>query len=102
MISNLPIPPEPVSVKQRFKEELENGSKIIKGNIKQGTWIATPLWNEFGWGEILKSHMVTWQIFMKAVSNNYYSFIAWIKDRKSWADTISDLIDEIEEWRREI
>jgi len=93
---DLPIPPEPISTKKHFKEELEKGSKLIQANIKQGTWIASPLWSQYGWGGILKSYVFSWQSFMEAVRDNYYNFIQWIKDEKSWNDAIKDLITIIE------
>lgn len=93
---NLPIPPEPISVRKRFKEELEKGSRLMQANIKQGTWIASPLWTQYGWGNILKSYGFSWQKFMEAVRDNYYSFIQWINGEKSWNETIGDLIAIIE------
>ncbi len=74
-VFDLPMPPEPTKIKEDFKEELENGSKLKQAYIKQGIWIAGPLWTEMGWGGILKTHGFSWQDFMKAIRDNYYNFI---------------------------
>jgi len=93
---NLSIPPEPTQMKKKFKEELEKEFRLMQANIKQGAWIASPLWTQYGWGNILKSYGFSWQHFMEAVRDNYYSFIQWINGRRSWDETIKDLIAIIE------
>ncbi len=95
-VIDLPMPPEPTKIKEGFKEELEKGSKLEQANIKQGTWIAGPLWTEMGWESILKTHGFSWQNFMKAIRDNYYNFTKWITGEKSWEESIKDLITIIE------
>ena len=51
---NLSIPPEPTQMKKKFKEELEKEFRLMQANIKQGTWIASPLWTQYGWGKYLE------------------------------------------------
>jgi len=85
----------PTQVRERFRKELEKGSKMMRANIKQGTWIASPLWTDMGWKNNLKSYGFSWQNFMKAVRDNYYSFIEWANGEKSWEETIEELIDII-------
>jgi hypothetical protein len=69
---------------------------LTQATIKQGTWIASPLWSHYGWGNILKSYGFTWPNFMEAVRDNSYSFLQWINGEKSWDETIKDLIVIIE------
>jgi len=97
---DLPIPSEPIQIRGHFRKELEKGSRLMQANIKQGTWIASHLWTEIGWGNILKSCGITWQNFMEDVRNNYYNFIKWVNEEKSWEETIKDFIIIIEKRMR--
>lgn len=63
--------------------------------IKQGTWITTPLWNEYAWGLKLKKRGVSWTDFMEAYGSTQYSFIQWKRGEKTWEDAMEDLIDTI-------
>lgn len=101
---NLPISPEPTSVKEKLKKDFEKEdeyafphpsltiARLAKANIKQGTWIASYLWTQCKWKDILKHYGISWQKFVEAVRDNYYSFISWVKGEKSWEEAIKDLI----------
>jgi hypothetical protein len=92
----LPMPKEPLVVKEHLKRDLETNHRMTIATIKQGTWIAGFLWTECEWRDILKPRGFSWQMFMRAVRDNYPSFVKWIQGEKTWGECIRDLINIIE------
>jgi hypothetical protein len=93
------IPPEPVSLKEQWKEGLAKGGgrlNLARASIKQGTWLTTSLWNEYGWKEELKRRGITWQKFMSLYRDCYHNFISWVDGTISWNQAISNFIREVE------
>ena len=92
-------PPEPTSQKEQWKKELDRGGgrlNLARATIKQGTWLTSPLWNEYGWKEELKKRGITWQKFMSLYRDCYHNFIGWVEGTISWNQAISSLIREVE------
>lgn len=89
------------SLRERLKEkvppeeEFEGAITLGEPAIKQGTWLTTPLWNQFAWGITLKRANLQWQDFMEAYGNSKYSFIRWSRGEESWKDAMYDFIDQI-------
>lgn len=93
------IPPEPILLKGRFKAELSEGGGRLnpaRMTVKQGTWLTTRLWNDYGWKEGLKNRGITWQKFMSLYRDCYHNFIGWVEGTISWDQAIKNLIREIE------
>lgn len=91
------IPPEPTSLKDQWKAEIDKGGgRVARAAIKQGTWLTTSLWNDYGWKEGLKSRDITWQTFMSLYRDCYHNFMGWVEGTVSWDQAISNLIREIE------
>ncbi len=91
------IPPEPTSLKEQWKEELaKGGGRSARASIKQGTWLTTSLWNDYGWKQELKGRGITWQKFMALYRDCYHNFISWVDGTISWNQAISNLIREVE------
>jgi hypothetical protein len=63
--------------------------------IKQGTWLTTPLWNDYAWDLKLKDRGVSWAEFMEAYGSTKYAFIKWKRNEKSWEEAMNDLIEAI-------
>lgn len=96
-IMNLKIPPEPIDFKERVKKGLEVHRDLEIANLKQGTWIASPLWKEMGWGSELKKYGFRWQDFMKIIRDHFPYFYDWVNDKITWNDAIRKLIERIED-----
>jgi len=77
------------------KESFEAARSFSDPAIKQGTWLTTPLWNEYGWSLELKDRGVSWGDFMKAYSSSQYAFIKWKRGEKSWEEAMNDFIEAI-------
>lgn len=77
------------------EQDFEGAKTFGEPAIKQGTWLTTPLWNQYGWGIILRRSDVSWQIFMKAFGNTKYDFVRWMKNEKDWKDVMNSFIDQI-------
>lgn len=91
------IPPEPVELKQQWKERLGGGEAIlIKGQIKQGAWLTACLWDEYGWEKELGRRGITWIKFEGLYRNCRYCFLDWVEGKISWNEAMSNLIGEIE------
>ena len=88
----LSIPPEPVDIKMNFKKRMEEGDKLTKMSIKQGTWIASILWTDTRWKTVLKDYGLRWQDMMKVIRECYYSFLDWIEGKRSWDDVINYIV----------
>ena len=98
-MTELPIPPEPKELKQKWNEELRRGggrTNPARVTIKQGTWLTSPLWSEYGWKEQLKEGGINWQKFMELYRNVYHHFISWVEGTITWEDAVQNLIQEIE------
>ena len=93
----LEIPPEPHRIKESIRRGLEVHRELEIANLKQGTWIASPLWSEFGWGRELKAHGLTWQKFMVIVRDHFPYFLDWVMGRASWEFVIRKLIERLED-----
>jgi len=63
--------------------------------IKQGTWLTTPLWNEYEWGDILEGYGVTWQDFMGEYRWVQRDFIRWGRGQQPWSTAIETFIDHL-------
>jgi hypothetical protein len=94
---NLEIPPEPTSIKASIKRGLETRRKLEIMSLKQGTWIASPLWSDVGWGKELKKHGLTWQRFMVVVRDHFPYFLDWVKDRVGWDEVMRKLVEHLED-----
>jgi hypothetical protein len=93
----LKIPPEPILAKELIKRGLEAHRDLEIANLKQSTWIASPLWKDAEWGKELKKNGITWQKFMEIVRDHYPYFLDWVNDKASWDYVIKKLIERIEE-----
>ena len=92
------IPPEP-TYKEDWKKRLQGSpseSRLTRANIKQGTWLTTDLWNNYGWKEELKKRGITWQGFMALYRDCYHNFISWAQGTLSWQQAVDTLKREIE------
>ena len=91
---------EPTSLKEQWQEQLAKGNgKLIRTSIKQGTWLTTPLWNEYGWKQDLMGRGITWPKFMARYSDCHHNFITWVDGTISWNKAISCLMREVERQR---
>jgi len=70
-LMDLEIPPEPLKDKEVIKRGLQAHRDLEIANLKQGTWIASPLWSKVGWGKELKKYGFTWQKFIGVVRDHY-------------------------------
>ncbi len=99
MTMKLPIPPEPKEQKQKWNEDLRSGGgrmNLARATIKQGTWLTSPLWSEYGWKAPLKENGISWQKFMELYKNAYHNFISWVEGTIAWEDAVQNLVKEIE------
>jgi len=96
-VLNLEIPPEPISMKDSIKKGLEVHRELELANLKQGTWVASPLWRDTGWGRELKRHGLTWQKFMVFIRDHYPYFLDWVNGKASWNSIIGKLIERIDD-----
>lgn len=94
---NLEIPPEPISTKESIEKGLEVHRELEIMSLKQGTWIASPLWSEVGWGRELKRQGLTWQKFMVVVRDHYPYFLDWVMNRISWDEAMGKLVERLED-----
>jgi len=94
---NLEIPPEPLEYKELVRRGMKAHREVEIANLKQGTWIASPLWSEVGWGKELKKYGITWQKFMSIIRDHYPYFYDWVKGKMSWDEVIRKLIERIED-----
>ena len=78
----LTIPPEPQEVKESIKQGLKENRELEIMNLKQGTWIASPLWTGYGWKHELKAHGITWQRFMSIV-REHFPYSIWLNPIRS-------------------
>jgi len=99
-MTELPIPPEPKELKQKWNEELRRDRRRrmnpARVTIKQGTRLTSLLWSEYGWKEQLKESGINWQKFMELYRNVYRHFISWVEGTIAWEDAVQNLIQEIE------
>jgi hypothetical protein len=93
----LEVPPEPSSVRESIRRGLEAHRRLEIMSLKQGTWIASPLWRDYGWGLELKRHGVTWQKFMIIIRDHYPYFLDWVNGKAPWGYVIGKLIERVEE-----
>lgn len=93
----LEVPLEPTSAKDSMKRGLEAHRELEIANIKQGTWVASPLWKDAGWRRELKKHGLTWQKFMILVRDHYPYFLDWVNGKAEWDYVIGKLIEHIED-----
>jgi len=96
-LMDLEIPPEPLKDKEVIKRGLQAHRDLEIANLKQGTWIASPLWSKVGWGKELKKYGFTWQKFIGVVRDHYPYFYDWVKGNARWEDVIRKLIERIED-----
>jgi len=94
---NLKFPREPISVKESMKRGLDVHRELEIANLKQGTWIASPLWSEAGWGRELKEHGITWQKFMVIVRDHFPYFLDWVMEKISWDEVMRKLVERLED-----
>jgi len=96
---NLQIPPEPIDLRQEWKKVLERGGGRMnhaRVTIKQGTWLTSSLWSDYGWKDELKKNGITWQKFMYLYRNCCHHFISWAEESLSWNEAVKNLIREVE------
>lgn len=94
---NLEIPHEPISLKEFMKRGLEAHRELEIANLKQGTWLASPLWSGMGWGRELKEHDITWQKFTVIVRDHFPYFLDWAMEKASWGEAMGKLVERIED-----
>jgi len=94
---DLKIPSEPLKSKEIIRRGLQAHRDLEIANLKQGTWIASPLWSDVGWGKELKKYGFTWQKFMGIVRDHYPYFYDWIKGNASWEKVTRKLIERVED-----
>jgi hypothetical protein len=94
---SLETPPEPLSAKESIKAGLEVHRELEIANLKQGTWIASTLWTEVGWGRVLKKSGLTWQKFMVIVRDHYPYFLDWVNGKAGWEYVVGKLIERVDE-----
>ncbi|RLG60387.1 hypothetical protein DRN86_02650 [Candidatus Geothermarchaeota archaeon] len=93
----LEIPPEPVSVKESIRRGLDVHRELEIMNLKQGTWIASPLWSDMGWGRVLKREGLSWQSFMSIIRDHFPYFLDWVLGRMDWDEVMSRLVQRLED-----
>jgi len=94
---NLDIPQEPISVKELIKRGLEAHRELEIASLKQGTWIASPLWSKAGWSTELNRHGLTWQKFMVIVRDHFPYFLDWVTGRMGWDEAMGKLVERLED-----
>lgn len=77
------------------EESFESAKSFGNPAIKQGTWLTTPLWNDYAWGLKLKDRGVLWTDFMEAYGSVQYAFIKWKWGEKPWEEAMNDFIEAI-------
>lgn len=77
------------------EESFESAKSFGDPAIKQGTWLTTPLWNDYAWGLKLKYRDVSWTDFMQAFGSSQYAFIKWKRGKKSWEEAMQEFIEAI-------
>jgi len=93
----LSIPPENafISIKMQWKERAKTVPRTVVAEIKQGTWLTSILWKDYGWKYILEKHGVTWPKFMELYRYASYAFVEWVFDKRSWQEAIQVLINVV-------
>lgn len=91
------IPEEPVFIKEQIRRGLEVHRELEIANLKQATWIASPLWTDAGWGKELKKLGITWQRFLSVVRDHFPYFLDWVNGKASWSYVINKLIERLKE-----
>ncbi|MFX0138558.1 MAG: hypothetical protein ACFFDN_33250 [Candidatus Hodarchaeota archaeon] len=89
-ISDLPIPPEPTSVREALQNEKDKN--LLTYGIKQEFRILKILWNFDKWAEILKRNGYDWEDLLNAVKRSSFYFKNWIYGRDRWEYAIKNLI----------
>jgi len=96
MNTKLPIPREPIEIKDYIKylEKLEEGSDIAWDslNVWYGNKLPKCLWDQ--WQKQLKNEGFTWQIFLKVLKYRTDKFILWAKGMITWTQLVID-VEEI-------
>ena len=77
------------------ERDFEAATGYSEAAIKQGTWLTTTLWNDYGWSEVLTEYGISWQKFMKAFRWSQYDFLKWQRDRKNWEAAMNEFIEQI-------
>lgn len=77
------------------EESFESAKSFGDPAIKQGTWLTTPLWNDYAWGPKLKNRGVSWADFMQAYGSSQYAFIKWKRDETTWEEAMNKFIEAI-------
>ena len=94
-IEKLKIPVEPLPMKESIKRGPLNTSSIKCTEFNSTSWVAAPLWSDYGWGGELKRNGMTWQIFMGVVRDHYPYFLDWTMGRMSWNEVIEKLKERL-------
>jgi hypothetical protein len=92
-IPDLPLPEEPVALRDRVRalveREPERGAALIDG----AAWIADPLWE--CWGPLLEAAGMSRARFLRVVAGYRRELWLWVMGERVWAHSAGGLLGRV-------
>ncbi len=85
----LPLPPEPVSERQRFEAEMISNRWLAVANLRRGAWLTPDLWRL--WEPWLRQDGLTEHDLQDRISDSSPYFLHWIEHDMEWGQAIANL-----------
>lgn len=89
----LPIPDEPVRLKERVRAELDSDPETGNERVLNATFLATQLWR--GWGPELRARGMRRREFFAAARGHSQEIRLWIVGERPWEHCASGLAGRV-------
>jgi hypothetical protein len=90
---DLPLPEEPVELKNRTRTLLEQSPEAGRQVLAEGEWIAAPLWDL--WRDQLELHGLDRARFVKIVVGYQNELRLWVMGERPWEHCVAGLAGRV-------
>jgi hypothetical protein len=90
---NLPLPDEPVELRQRTRALAQEAPERAAALLDAGEWIAGPLWQS--WGPALAAAGMTRSRFLQVVAGYRRELWLWVMGERTWAQAAGGLAGRV-------
>ena len=92
--SPLPLPAEPVELKNRTRTLLEQSPEAGRQVLDEGEWIAAPLWDL--WRDLLEPRGLDRARFVQIVIGYQNELRLWVMGERPWEHCVAGLAGRVE------